>query len=64
MTNPDEEQIVTHGDQVYGYKKCRCAGCKTESVCTPCNDFYTKEDDPKGLLYCEVCIMKEYNASR
>lgn len=51
------QRIVTHGGHDNRFKLCRCNGCKRVAVCTPDRDFYTRDGDPRGPLYCFGCLM-------
>jgi hypothetical protein len=57
MSEPSEP--ITHGGVNYGYKKCKCGECGVVDTCTPSRDFYTKDGEPNGLLYCWNCLTKD-----
>jgi hypothetical protein len=44
---------ITHDDCSRHYKKCRCAGCGYEDICTPRTNFKPKVTG--GELYCKRC---------
>jgi hypothetical protein len=52
-------RVITHGGEDRRYKPCRCYVCGRVAVCRPSFDFYTKPDEPNGLLYCEACMRSK-----
>lgn len=56
--SPDQPmEPITHGGTDARYKLCRCSRCEMEAECTPWCDFYTREGDPQGPLFCGGCLL-------